>query len=376
MSINIVVGAGHHDRRFAPVSVQLPQSFSSGRLTRADGEVLACQVEGDELSFLVDRLDADQTGRYVFEPNAESGISGRGVKFKPSASSSTIDVRIGSRLFTTYHYGKDLPRPYFYPVHGPHGVCVTRAFPMEQVEGETQDHIHHRSLLVAYGDVNGCDHWSEGDGFCSQAPRQLTQVVDGPVYGRFTQEIGWLDREGGTLISETRTAGFWSSPDAVKLMDLTLQFHASQGPVRFGSTKEGGICSVRMATTMDGDKGGRIENSVGGVGETECWGRPAHWVDYSGMVDGKHVGVAVFDHPMNLRHPTPWHVRNYGLFSANPFGHSDYKQSQLKDGSYTIDQGDTLTFRYRLLVHKFDAAKAKVGQHYHNWVNPPAVEIE
>jgi len=35
---------------------------------------------------------------------------------------------------------------------------------------------------------------------------------------------------------------------------------------------------------------------------------------------GKTVGIAVFDHPSNPRHPTTWHVRDYGLFAANPLG--------------------------------------------------------
>jgi len=45
----------------------------------------------------------------------------------------------------------------------------------------------------------------------------------------------------------------------------------------------------------------------------------ADWCDYYGSIGGKTVGIAMFDHPSNPRHPTTWHVRDYGLFAANPF---------------------------------------------------------
>jgi 7-carboxy-7-deazaguanine synthase len=67
-----------------------------------------------------------------------------------------------------------------------------------------------------------------------------------------------------------------------------------------------------------------IENSAGGVGEKECWGKPAAWCDYSGPVEGQTVGIAVMDHPGNLRSPVRWHVRDYGLLTTNCFGESTF----------------------------------------------------
>lgn len=86
-------------------------------------------------------------------------------------------------------------------------------------------------------------------------------------------------------------------------------------------------------------------------------------------------GVAVFDHPMNLRHLMPWHVRNYGLLTANPFGHSYYQSGLLKDGAYRLEAGNTRTFRYRICLHLGDATKGRVSDRYHDYVNPPKVEV-
>ena len=69
----------------------------------------------------------------------------------------------------------------------------------------------------------------------------------------------------------------------------------------------------------DADKDGAIVNSYGGSQEMETWGKRAHWCDYVGPVNGKTVGITIMDSPGNFRYPTYWHVRDYGLMTANPF---------------------------------------------------------
>ena len=113
------------------------------------------------------------------------------------------------------------------------------------------------------------------------------------------------------------------APDA-RILDIAVTFHATEGPVRFGDTKEGAMLSVRVASSMDADADGTIENAYGGRGETECFGKRAQWMDYAGPVDGNTVGVAVFDHPSSFRYPTYWHMRNYGLMHANPFAWREF----------------------------------------------------
>ena len=58
-------------------------------------------------------------------------------------------------------------------------------------------------------------------------------------------------------------------------------------------------------------------NSAGNR-DNDAWGKRADWCDYFSEHDGKVYGVAIFDHPQNLRHPTWWLARDYGLFGANP----------------------------------------------------------
>lgn len=288
-----------------------------------------------------------------------------------------VEFRIGGKLFTAYHYASDLPRPFLFPVIGPGGVNITRRFPMERdVPGETNDHKHHRSLWVAFGDLNGADGWSEEPGHAVTVHKAFLDKSSGPVFGRIKTLNYWLDSSGKKIMEEEREIIVYSVPDTARLIDLRVVFRATEGNVRFGDTKEGGIVSVRVATTMDGNKDGLITNSYGGVTEAETWGKRAHWCDYSGPVEGRIVGITIFDNPANFRYPTYWHVRDYGLMTANPFALSAYKKDPNLDGSYVLKAGEVFPFAYRIYIHEGNVVAGNVAEKYHGYINPPIAAVE
>ncbi len=71
--------------------------------------------------------------------------------------------------------------------------------------------------------------------------------------------------------------------------------------------------------------------------------------------------VPIFDHPANFRYPTYWHVRNYGLMTANPFALSYYYNDSGRDGSYVLSNGDSLLFRYRLLTPSSNCKEGRIS---------------
>jgi len=243
---------------------------------------------------------------------------------------------------------------------------------VQGVPGETTDHKHHRSLWTAYGDLNGVDDWSEESGHAVVRHREFLEQTSGPVFGRIRARNDWLDGSGRKILDEEREVTVYNLPDIARVIDLRVVLRATESDVRFGDTKEGGIVSIRVATSMDGDKGGVITNSYGGVSEAETWGKRAHWCDYSGPVDGRTVGIAVFDNPSNFRYPTYWHVRNYGLMTANPFALSAYTRDPNCDGSHTVPMGTVFPFAYRIYIHDGDAAAGRVAEKYHGYINPPS----
>lgn len=289
-----------------------------------------------------------------------------------------VAVEIDGKPYTTFFLAPGGNKPYVWPLTTPAGVVVTRHFPMAEFAGEVKDHPHHRGLFFAHGDINDIDYWQTEPrrGPAPAVPqknphthlyqgsmklKQPPEIVSGKKSGMVKAVFEALDAFGKPIMTDVRTVTFHRDP-GVRIVDYDVLFTAIE-KVTFRDTKEGDF-AVRLATSMTEQKGGRMVNAEGLETEKNVWGKRSAWVDYCGPVDGKTVGVAIFDHPSNPRHPTYWHSRGYGLHAANPFGVRDFTGDKSQDGSMTIEPGSTLHFRYRVVIHDGDTAAAKIGQLY------------
>ncbi len=178
--------------------------------------------------------------------------------------------------------------------------------------------------------------------------------------------MDWIDNTGRKVLVQKQQVTLHGDASR-RYLDFTVTLTPVDREVTFRDTKEG-MFGVRLATPLKEDIGGLISNSTGATREKNCWGKKAEWVDYSGALTGTKVGVTIMDHPKNLRHPTTWHVRAYGLFAANPFGLKDFTGDKSQDGSYRLAPGKELTFRYRILIHPGDAAQAGLAKEYAEYV--------
>ncbi len=272
-----------------------------------------------------------------------------------------VTVEIDGKLFTEYLI-KTGPKPILWPIIGPTGVAMTRAFPMEKVEGEKQDHPHQRSLWFTHGNVNGVDFWSELKGHGSIVHREFVEaetLSDGAAV--IATRNDWLGPDGKKQCEDERRLTFRATPE-VRVIDFDITFKASNGPLTFGDTKEGAM-GIRVPTVMDvnSKQGGQIVTSEG-LTDAAAWGKPASWVDYHGPVAGESLGIAVMNHPSSFRYPTRWHVRDYGLFAANPFGLKDFEHNDKLNGAHTVAEGETLQLRYRFVFHKGDEKTAGIAE--------------
>jgi hypothetical protein len=237
-------------------------------------------------------------------------------------------------------------------------------------KSERKDHPHHRSLWFNHGDVNGFSFWDK-------EPIKHVRFVEmrsGPT-GKIVTENQWTDREGNIQCRDQRTFVFGADADS-RWIDVEILVKAVDIPVKFGDTKEGTF-GVRVAGTMKVDAakpnarqgvpetdptwGGHIANSEG-LRDGDTWGKRAAWVDCYGPVENETLGLAILNHPSSFRYPTYWHVRTYGLFAANPFGVRDFEKDEAKDGSHTLQPGESMVFRYRVLLHEGDEKKGKVQE--------------
>jgi len=262
-----------------------------------------------------------------------------------------VRASIAGELFADYRV--DLgPKPILWPLVGPDGVELTRAHPMREVAGEKQDHIHQRSCWFTHGSVNGVDFWSENPGHGSIKSTSI-ELESGPAGTILVTSNDWLGPDGQKICEDHRRIRF-AADDERRFVDFDIRVQASAGSVTFGDTKEGSF-GIRVPTAMDVDNkvnpGGKIVNSEGQTDEA-AWGKPAKWVDYSGIVAEKPMGIAIFNHPTSFRYPTHWHVRPYGLFAANPFGLHDYHGTTTSEGEHTIPAGAEMRLRYRVVLHR------------------------
>ncbi len=295
----------------------------------------------------------------------------RAADAKVTKSEDRVRVELGGQLFTEYVY-KGGPRPYFYPVLAADGMQLNRDFPMKNVPGEDQDHPHHRSLWFTHGAVNGIDFWSEGKGKGLIVNESTEASAKGEV-ATVKARNKWVSVEGVVQCTDETTVRLSTVPAGRQIdWEVTIKAPADK-PVVFGDTKEGSM-ALRLAQWMlpthevKKEKipgNGRIVNAEG-VLDSKTWGKKSNWVDYSAPKDGKVYGVAMFDNPKNPRFPTWWHVRDYGLFAANPFGQHDFEslKDNPKAGDLTIPAGGSVTFRYRIVFHSGDEKAAKIDELY------------
>jgi hypothetical protein len=301
-----------------------------------------------------------------------------------------IEVTIGGQPFTTYYFHKDVAKAFLMPLRTPSGAIVSRPFPVFNDVSMADRKLpgfepHQRPLYFNHGDIDGVDFWSEAvfsnvsarpDAKQPATPRpvrahghmtltKLEEVKDGPGSGpdsgtiraRFNLE----DPNNRILGEETQTYTF-RGDDRSRTIDCEYVFYALGNPIVFGDTKEGTFAvrlNAELSTPHD-----HMLNSRGAAGEPAIWGKPAEWVNYSGTVSGKTVGVVAFDHPSSFRHPTTWHARAYGLLAANPFAAREFTNDDKQDGSWTVAERKTITFRYRVVIYDGEFTAAQLADMY------------
>ena len=287
------------------------------------------------------------------------------------AQKDRVDVTIDGKPYTTLYFGADANKPYLHPLRAGSGKIVTRGFPMENIEGESKDHPHHRGLWFSHGDVNEWDFWANeksqkgvGKGIGTVAFDKLVSAKGGKKAGEIKANFIWKDGTGEALLSEQKSIRI-EPMGTSRAVDIDILLTALE-PVKFGDTKEGTF-AIRLAKALEETKTGTMRAASGATKEKNVWGIASPWVDYSGTIEGESLGMAIFDHPKNPRHPTYWHSRSYGLFAANPSGLHDFLRDKTKDGSLQLKVGEKLHFRYRVLIHPGDTEAAGIAKLYEAW---------
>lgn len=367
---------GGADTTASPLSITVAESAWKKR-QKAPGDTLAlpCQVEpagrgNVRVTFIAPALKRGETKLVALS-------AGRAKTVRVERRGKNAEVFLGGQFFTRYETALGPNKPYLYPIQAFGGKHLTRRWPLEEAPGEEKDHPHHRGLWFTHGEMNGVDFWTEGAKAGKTVHTNFAELTGGPLQGRIIAEADWVAPDGKRVAKDRRTIAVTPLTDNLILLDFAITITAEGGPLHWGDTKEGTF-AIRVPESMRADKPGQgtLVNAEGLSGAA-LWGKKSPWNDYFGPVGGEVLGMAIFDHPENLRYPTTWHSRTYGLFAANPFGLHDFdstKKTPKSAGDLVTPEGQSVTFRYRLVLHRGDTRAADISGQFAAWATPPTVE--
>jgi hypothetical protein len=287
-------------------------------------------------------------------------------------SDQQIDVIINGQLFTSYVYSDNQPKPILVPLQTPTGIPVNRRTPLTKMAGGSDDHPHHIGLFFAVDQVNGTNFWKNSTLSPQIKHVSIDEINGGTETGTLVATSHWTNEKGVVVLEERRSMVF-SGTNGANNVDLSISLTALEPEVVFEDIEEG-MFAIRLADALresgskvipapgqplpkeSVDGTGQYITSNGDVGAAEGWGKRARWVALTGIKEKNIVGVAIFNHPESYNYPTYWHIRGYGLFSANPLGQGDFiRQSPYQKNpniplNLTLTKGQSVYFRFLVSV--------------------------
>jgi len=261
--------------------------------------------------------------------------------------SSQLVIRIGGQEYARYQFGAAHPKPYLYPLRAANGLSLLADAPT--------DHRNHHGFWVGYGRVDDVDCWLERHNSGKILHQKFDNIVTGGEVGSFTENCDWTGPEGNVVLTDTRTFTFYDTPEEARYFDFDLTLHAPDiKPVTLHQTNESGLPHIRVAEGLTPRTGGTMTNAEGKKNERETYRQRSPWLDCSGKLGRISCGIALFDHPQNIDHPTPWFTRDYGTFSPNYIFFADEPT--------VIAPHEPLRLRYRVFTHTGDAIEGRVAE--------------
>ncbi|MBI3854672.1 MAG: PmoA family protein [Planctomycetes bacterium] len=352
----VTIAPFEKDRRWVSVEAKVKVA-APFHAADEKGNTIAAQGEGNTVRLLLPFIPAGEKTRIAVKTGTAKG-GGISLTDDPAGF---ISVKGGDREITRYYTGsmaEKHKKPFFRPLSS-RGVNLLRGYPVTPKEGEPADHPHHTGLYFCFGEVNGKEYWSK----TAITPKSIVKKEQGPAGARLVAENAW-----GEDLAETQDILILNAGEDV-VMDWTITLKASNGPVVFAKdikmAKEGAFAArlTKELSFAKGDAPEMILDARGDRGEKAARANGSPWVDYSGEVDGKKVGISILNHPSSFRYPSDWHVRAYGLFAANPW---------IIKGENTIAKGESLVLKWRVYVHGGDAAAGKVADVFAGYANAQA----
>lgn len=281
---------------------------------------------------------------------AASSSHGAGFQFQSQADRLVI-THSGSPVAHFVLGDAQVLRPHFAHVHAPGGIQVTRNHPPVPGTDPVDHPDMHPGIWLGFGDISGTDFWRNKGRIVHERFSEPPTIQSDAL--SFTTESAMLTADAQKLAQFTTRITLVEKHGAWHLA-WDAAFTPSIDGFYFGDQEEMGL-GVRVATAINEKNGGLITSSTGKTTAKATWGQPAAWCDYSGVINGRHVGIMTVPDPANA-HPSWWHNRDYGVFVSNPFGRKAMKQGE--PSRIDVKRGETYRLRHTIIIHASTDAKA------------------
>ncbi len=298
-----------------------------------------------------------------------SAQAGEGkVEFDTSNEGKVVVTIDGEPVADYVYEDEDISRPYFAHLRTPDSPQITRNHPPVPGKDRADHPTFHPGLWMSFGDISGNDYWRLA------APVEQVAIETDADQNSLTVQNRYLSQEDPSQVvcEEECTYTIVPRPDGYLL--LWDSSFSADDEFYFGDQEEMGI-GFRVATPIRVEKdavgempagNGKMVDSEGRENGDEIWGNTADWCDYSGTLDGQHVGITLFCHPDNFR-PSWFHARDYGLLEANPFGREAFGKGE--KSQVDVEPGEKLRLRYGVFVHASPEGESpNMEEEYANYI--------
>lgn len=251
------------------------------------------------------------------------------------------------------------PKVYFHPLATVGGEVLTAYRPA--------DHPWHRGLWWSWKFINGVNYWEENPKTQISDGKTELVSVDFKPGKDFSANVSLLIHYRlpgqAVLMTESRLLSV-TPPDAQGCYRIDWQstFTAGAAALNLGRTPlahevggkaYGGYAGLSARLILK-PEGWSIRNSEGKDGMQAAHGQKARWMDFSSAG----AGLAICDHPDNLRSPSPWYVHDQKPMSF-------FSPSLLYHESLDLAAGQSLILKYRVLVHAQAMTAAQLDSECH-----------
>jgi hypothetical protein len=269
-------------------------------------------------------------------------------------SDTTLALCNGDKTVWQLVFDPQQPKIYFHPLATLDGEILTALSPA--------DHPWHRGLWWSWKYINGLNYWEEDKKTGkSEGVNELTgATVEAHADYSASAVLKFSYHPPGqpAVMTETRTLTM-SAPtiDGSYTIDWNSAFTVGDQPVKLERTPPtkakngvawGGYAglSLRFPPKI---KGWSFLTSEGAKSAAEGNGNTTIWADFCGPV----AGIAVFDHPANLRHPVPWYLNEEHPYFSPALS---YKET------LELAPRQALDLKYRIVIHPASTGAAELGK--------------